>query len=69
MIMSEKITYSEKYKKGTIVRDSLLPERLPYMSSGAKIFRMELKQAGNIMIDGEEYEFQDIRVISYYAPD
>lgn len=63
--MTEKIVYSEKYKKGTIVRDSLLPDRLPYMPVGAKIFRMELKSAGNIIIDGEEFEYQDIRVISY----
>lgn len=63
MSRREQITYKQTYKPGTmVVSRDLLPERLPYMASNAKLVDLEVKAAGKIMIDGENLEFQDVRV-------
>ena len=61
--MKEKITYQEKYRKGTMsVRLELLPESFPYMSKGTKIHAMFLISAGRCTLNGKELEFQDVRI-------
>lgn len=62
MKTSEKITYKETYK-GVCVKEHLLPTTLPHLAEGTEIKRIDVKAAGKIVIDGDEFEFQDIRVI------
>lgn len=60
----EKVTYQEKYRKGSrMVRQALLPERLPYMQDGWRISSIEMRSAGEVEIDGKKYEFQDLHVL------
>lgn len=55
-----KETYRETYRAGEArIRESLLPDRLPYMKPGWTIESMELRAAGT-MSDGRE--FQDVRI-------
>jgi hypothetical protein len=62
--MSERVLYEETYRKGTAkIRTDLLPERLPYFAEGSTMVSMEMRKAGCVEIDGEEFEFQDIHVI------
>lgn len=65
----ERVTFEMTYKKGQAnIRKELLPERLPYFSPGATLVSMEIRRAGTIEIDGEELEFQYIRVLCRPVP-
>lgn len=65
MRSKERVTYEETYRKGAAnIRKELLPESLPYMRPGTKVVSMGLERAGVVEIDGEELEFQVVRVIS-----
>jgi hypothetical protein len=60
----ERVTYEETFRKGAAkIRTDLLPERLPYFAEGSTMVSMEMRKAGRIEIDGEEFEFQDIHVV------
>jgi hypothetical protein len=60
--MAEKITYQQKYKKGSMVlRDHSLPQ-FRHVSSSFIVHEAEIKSAGAILKDGVKMEFQDIRV-------
>jgi hypothetical protein len=60
-----KITYMEKFKKPYIsIRESLLPNTLPYLTEGTVIRKMEIMALGKADIGNEEWEFQDIRVFT-----
>jgi len=62
--MSEKIVFQARYKKGAcMVRKDRLPDRLPYFAAGAVLHSMEVRSVGRLILDGEELEFQDIRVL------
>lgn len=56
--------YRETYKKGAaVIRESLLPDRLPYMPEGWRITKMELIAAGKKeLTSGEVVEYQEVRV-------
>ena len=67
--MKEKIKYQEKYRKGSMsVKTGLLPEYLPYMAKGTTIHAMFITSAGKCTLDGEEFEFQDVRVYTLPPP-
>jgi len=54
--------YKETYRKGAaVVRESLLPDSLPYMDKAFRVSGIEIRAAGK-MADGRE--FQDVRVYS-----
>lgn len=58
--MRDRIIYRETYKAGTCVRKDCLP-----ITKHTKTYqprRMDLKAAGVIEVNGEEMEFQDVRL-------
>ena len=60
--MKEKITYSEKYRKPyPVLREDDLPV-LNNINEGFKCTRAVIKEAGKVIINGKEMEYQDMRV-------
>lgn len=60
--MKEKITYQEKYKPHVRnIKKANLP-RLNHTTNGSIVKRAELRSAGICLLDGKEYEFQDLRI-------
>lgn len=60
-----RVLYEETYRKGKAsIRKDLLPGRLPYFAAGTTLVSMELRKAGRVEIDGEEFEFQLIYVLT-----
>lgn len=63
------ILYQETYRKGEAnIRQSLLPDRLPYMPQGVQIVSMELRKAGQVRVDGKVFEFQEVYVLCLPPP-
>jgi hypothetical protein len=61
--IKETITYHEKYKKHSmVVAKDCLPKRLPHVTEGFKIVRIEIFGAGHVKRENEKMEFQDLRV-------
>lgn len=60
------VIYEEKYRKPYIpIRQSLLPDTLPYLTVGTILTRMEIRGMGTIReVNGSITEFQDIRVFT-----
>lgn len=56
-----KETYRETYRKGTTIRQDLLPDRFPFTTKGWRVDSIEMMAAGNLA-DGRE--FQEIRIIT-----
>lgn len=65
-----RVLYEQTYRKGdAVIRKELLPEKLPYFTAGTKIVSMEVRKAGRVEIDGEEFEFQEIYVLCTPPPE
>lgn len=55
-----KEVYRETYRRGSaVIREDLLPERLPFLEEGWRVDSIEVMAAG-VMDDGRE--FQEIRI-------
>jgi hypothetical protein len=64
--MKTKVIYQEKYRKPyPTIRESLLPDTLPYFTEGSMLVRIEVLTAGKVQDQqGCVLEFQDIRVFT-----
>lgn len=63
MAAKQKVTYQQKYRKGSmVVKQDCLP-RLRHLGNQFIVKSCEVVSAGVIEVDGQRMEFQDLRVI------
>jgi len=60
--MKERITFEAKYKKGAVMLDRDSLPRLRHIPSSYLVKETQILAAGELILNGEHREFQDIRV-------
>lgn len=64
--MKDRIIYREAYKKGTTVWEGVNYPTIPHIKPEFDVTRVDLLAAGTMQMDGEEIQYQDVRI--YVVP-